>query len=117
MIKIHRDLKDIPAKDANDPNLYGYEEHPLKYDFVRTPEKKAISRAIKKAHQSNPTQQVKHFDGRHTHIVDVTPAQAQCYNTVKDLPQNINSIDFSILRKLHRYATVSFLVKKKLLNI
>ena len=117
MTKIHRDFKDIPSKKANDPNLYGHEKHVLDYDFVRTPEKRAFSRAVKKAHQSNAKQQVTHFDGKYIYIISVTPTQARCYNTIKNLPQSSEGIDWNILRKLFRYATINVLVKNNLLKV
>ena len=116
-MKIHRDLKDIPTKSADDPNLYDMEEHILDYDFVRTNEKKAFSFASKKMHQSNPTVQITHFDGKHHHVVSVTPTQARCYNTVNDERQNNKGIDWDILRMLFRYNTINVLVKKNLLKV
>ena len=119
-MKIHRDLKDIPAKSADDPNLYGHKEHALDYDFVRTPEKKALNYASKKMHQSNPTQQITHFDGKHTHIIGVTSTQARCYNTVKsNCQENISNkgCDWDTLRLLFRYGTINAMVKKNLLKV
>jgi len=120
MTKIHRDIKDIPAKSVDDPNIYEQEEHPLDYDFVRTPEKRALSRAIKSLHQNNPTQQITHFDGKHTRVIGVTPTQARCYNVVKsNCQENVAmiGIDWDTLRMLFRYSTVNVLVKKNLLKV
>ena len=119
-MKIHRDLKDIPAKRVDDPNLYDMEEHTLDYDFVRTNEKKAFSFASKKMHQSNPTQQIIHFDGKHHHVVSVTPTQSRCYHTVNSNCQETQydkGIDWDILRELFRYNTINVLVKKNLLKV
>ena len=119
-MKIHRDLKDIPSKKANDPNLYEHEQHSLDYDYVRTPEKRAFSRAVKKAYQVNATQQITHFDGKHHHVVSVTPTQARCYNTVKsNCQENVSKkgVDWDILRMLFRYNTINVMVKKNLLKV
>ena len=119
-MKIHRDIKDIPAKKANDPNLYEQEQHPLDYDFVRTPEKRAFSHARKKMYQNNATRQITHFDGKHTHVVNVTWVQAKCYTVVKsNCQKNVSKkgINWDTLRMLYRYATINVLVKKNLLKV
>jgi len=114
MKQLHRDLKDIPAKSVDDPDLYGYNDVlPHEKMLMRQ-----VSTHVKHKH-IRQMQQVIHNDTKHKHIVTVSTTQAKCYNVVKDYLKhtNLDKVSIKTIKSIYLESTIKALIKLNLFKI